>query len=61
VLRPLWVKDQLQSHLFIKYFRNKEQIGHDLDSGHFIAEEQPQFVINQLSNLFGRNTTNSIR
>ena len=31
------------------------------NSGHFIAEEQPQFVINQLSNFFGRNTTNSIR
>ena len=30
------------------------------NSGHFIAEEQPQFVINQLSNFFGRNTTNSI-
>src|SRR5215210_652230 len=28
------------------------------NSGHFIAEEQPQFVINQLSNFFGRNTTN---
>jgi pimeloyl-ACP methyl ester carboxylesterase len=31
------------------------------NSGHFIAEEQPQFVINQLSNFFGRNTANSIR
>jgi pimeloyl-ACP methyl ester carboxylesterase len=31
------------------------------NSGHFIAEEQPQFVINQLSDFFGRNTTNSIR
>jgi pimeloyl-ACP methyl ester carboxylesterase len=32
------------------------------NSGHYIAEEQPQFVINQLSNFFGRNaTTNSIR
>jgi pimeloyl-ACP methyl ester carboxylesterase len=33
------------------------------NSGHFVAEEQPQFVINQLSNFFGRNntTTNSIR
>jgi pimeloyl-ACP methyl ester carboxylesterase len=31
------------------------------NSGHFIAEEQPQFVISQLSNFFGRNTTNSIR
>jgi pimeloyl-ACP methyl ester carboxylesterase len=32
------------------------------NSGHFIPEEQPQFVINQLSNFFGRNTTtNSIR
>jgi pimeloyl-ACP methyl ester carboxylesterase len=31
------------------------------NSGHFIAEEQPQFVINQLSNFFGRNTTDSIR
>ena len=29
------------------------------DSGHFIAEEQPQFVINQLSNFFGGNTTNA--
>src|SRR5215213_6627505 len=27
------------------------------NSGHFIAEEQPQFVINQLSNFF-RNSTN---
>jgi pimeloyl-ACP methyl ester carboxylesterase len=27
------------------------------NSGHFIAEEQPQFVINQLSNFFARNTT----
>jgi pimeloyl-ACP methyl ester carboxylesterase len=27
------------------------------NSGHYIAEEQPQFVINQLSNFFG-NTTN---
>jgi pimeloyl-ACP methyl ester carboxylesterase len=31
------------------------------NSGHFIAEEQPQFVINQLSNFFGRNATNSSR
>jgi pimeloyl-ACP methyl ester carboxylesterase len=31
------------------------------NSGHFVPEEQPQFVINQLSNFFGRNTTNSIR
>ena len=27
------------------------------NSGHFIPEEQPQFVINQLSNFF-RNSTN---
>jgi hypothetical protein len=27
------------------------------NSGHFIPEEQPQFVIDQLSNFFGRNTT----
>jgi pimeloyl-ACP methyl ester carboxylesterase len=27
------------------------------NSGHFIAEEQPQFVINQLSNFFGNATT----
>jgi pimeloyl-ACP methyl ester carboxylesterase len=27
------------------------------NSGHFIAEEQPQFLINQLSNFFGRNST----
>jgi pimeloyl-ACP methyl ester carboxylesterase len=27
------------------------------NSGHFIAEEQPQFVINQLSNFFGNTTT----
>jgi pimeloyl-ACP methyl ester carboxylesterase len=27
------------------------------NSGHFIAEEQPQFVINQLSNLFSGNYT----
>src|ERR687893_2825397 len=26
------------------------------NSGHFIAEEQPQFVINQLSNFFARDT-----
>jgi pimeloyl-ACP methyl ester carboxylesterase len=31
------------------------------NSGHFIAEEQPQFVRNQLSNFFGRNATNSSR
>jgi pimeloyl-ACP methyl ester carboxylesterase len=35
------------------------------NSGHFIAEEQPQFVIDQLANFFARNTTtttnNSIR
>src|SRR5215212_1484958 len=32
------------------------------NSGHFIPEEQPQFVINQISNFFGRNTTtDSIR
>ena len=31
------------------------------NSGHFIAEQQPEFVINQLANLFGRHTTtNSI-
>ena len=30
------------------------------NSGHFIAEEQPQFVIGHLSNFFGRNTTDSI-
>jgi pimeloyl-ACP methyl ester carboxylesterase len=27
------------------------------NAGHFIAEEQPQFVINQLSNFFGNATT----
>jgi pimeloyl-ACP methyl ester carboxylesterase len=27
------------------------------NSGHFIAEEQPQFVINQLSDFFGNTTT----
>jgi pimeloyl-ACP methyl ester carboxylesterase len=34
------------------------------NAGHFIPEEQPEFVINQLSNFFGRNATttnNSIR
>jgi pimeloyl-ACP methyl ester carboxylesterase len=34
------------------------------NSGHFIAEEQPEFVISQLSNFFGRDittTNNSIR
>jgi pimeloyl-ACP methyl ester carboxylesterase len=32
------------------------------NSGHFIPEEQPEFLINQLSNFFGRNTTtDSIR
>jgi hypothetical protein len=30
------------------------------NSGHYIAEEQPQFVINQLSNFFGRNTTTNL-
>jgi pimeloyl-ACP methyl ester carboxylesterase len=29
------------------------------NSGHFIAEEQPEFVIGQLSNFFGRNSTTS--
>jgi pimeloyl-ACP methyl ester carboxylesterase len=29
------------------------------NSGHWIPEEQPQFVINQLSNFFGSNTTNT--
>jgi pimeloyl-ACP methyl ester carboxylesterase len=28
------------------------------NSGHFIPEEQPQFVIDQLTNFFGKNTTN---
>jgi len=27
------------------------------DSGHYIAEEQPQFVINQLSSFFGNTTS----
>jgi hypothetical protein len=27
------------------------------NSGHYIAEEQPQFVINQLSSFFGNATT----
>jgi hypothetical protein len=27
------------------------------NSGHFIAEEQPQFVVNQLSNFIGNTTT----
>jgi pimeloyl-ACP methyl ester carboxylesterase len=33
------------------------------NAGHFFPEEQPQFVVNQLSNFFGRNatSTNSIR
>jgi pimeloyl-ACP methyl ester carboxylesterase len=26
-------------------------------SGHWIPEEQPQFVIKQLANFFGKNTT----
>jgi pimeloyl-ACP methyl ester carboxylesterase len=30
------------------------------NSGHYIAEEQPQFVINQLSNFFG-NSSNGTR
>jgi pimeloyl-ACP methyl ester carboxylesterase len=29
-------------------------------SGHFIPEEQPDFVIEQLVNFFGGNTTNTI-
>jgi pimeloyl-ACP methyl ester carboxylesterase len=28
-------------------------------SGHWIPEEQPQFVIKQLANVFGKNTTNT--
>jgi pimeloyl-ACP methyl ester carboxylesterase len=28
-------------------------------SGHWIPEEQPQFVIEQLANFFGKNTTNT--
>jgi len=33
------------------------------NSGHFIPEEQPQFLVNQLSNFFGsrNSTTNSMR
>ena len=27
------------------------------NAGHFFPEEQPQFVINQLSNFFARDTT----
>jgi pimeloyl-ACP methyl ester carboxylesterase len=29
------------------------------NSGHFIAEEQPQFVINQFSKFFSGNSTSS--
>ena len=29
------------------------------NSGHFIPEEQPDFVIKQLANFFGNNTTNA--
>jgi pimeloyl-ACP methyl ester carboxylesterase len=29
------------------------------NSGHFIPEEQPEFVIKQLANFFGNNTTNT--
>ena len=29
------------------------------NSGHFIPEEQPEFVIEQLANFFGNNTTNA--
>jgi pimeloyl-ACP methyl ester carboxylesterase len=28
------------------------------NSGHFIPEEQPEFLIKQLDNFFGKNTTN---
>ena len=28
------------------------------NTGHFIPEEQPQFVIKQLANFFGKNNTN---
>jgi pimeloyl-ACP methyl ester carboxylesterase len=28
-------------------------------SGHWIPEEQPQFVIKQLANFFGKNATNT--
>src|SRR5919112_985979 len=31
------------------------------NSGHYIAEEQPDVVVKLLNNFFGRNTTNSIR
>jgi pimeloyl-ACP methyl ester carboxylesterase len=29
------------------------------NSGHFIPEEQPEFLIKQLDNFFGKNTTNT--
>ncbi len=29
------------------------------NTGHFIPEEQPQFLINQLASFFGKNTTNT--
>jgi pimeloyl-ACP methyl ester carboxylesterase len=29
------------------------------NSGHYIPEEQPDFVIKELANFFGRNTTNT--
>jgi pimeloyl-ACP methyl ester carboxylesterase len=29
------------------------------NSGHWIPEEQPEFVIKQLANFFGNNTTNT--
>ena len=29
------------------------------NSGHFIPEEQPDFVVKLLDNFFGKNTTNT--
>ncbi len=29
------------------------------NSGHFMAEEQPQFIVNQLSNFFGGNSASN--
>jgi pimeloyl-ACP methyl ester carboxylesterase len=31
------------------------------NTGHFIPEEQPQFVIKQLANFFGKNNTTNIK
>jgi hypothetical protein len=43
--RPPWAKGQLRSRLFIKYFRNREQIEHDLDSMNDINMWLSNFIV----------------